>query len=220
MATSLAGVSGGGTLFGPADDAGAGDAVHVRHLGGLQRGLAAERVLRLVGAAVGDDDGVFHGENSIAPAQLALPAEFIRPFCLHPQGVLHVLRKSDLRSLPCGDLEMIPLAILALVRSGLGREHGIGTRGDRRYLHRCCCWRGIPLTTGVAKGHTILGIVFALITVPIAGTFGCIGGLPLACIFSVLISIIPVPKKPLLSQSEIEAENARAKGYRATTTAI
>jgi hypothetical protein len=72
---------------------------------------------------------------------------------------------------------------------------------------------GIPLTTGVAKGHTTLGIIFGLITVPIAAMFGCIGGLPMACVFSVLISIIPVPKKPLLSQSEIEKEMRRAKGY-------
>jgi hypothetical protein len=72
---------------------------------------------------------------------------------------------------------------------------------------------GIPLTTGVAKGHTVLGIVFALITVPIAGMFGCIGGLPVACGFSLLISFIPVPKRPLLSQSEIENEMRKAKNY-------
>lgn len=72
---------------------------------------------------------------------------------------------------------------------------------------------GIVLTTGVAKGHTILGIIFALITVPIAAMFGCIGGLPAAFIFSVLISIIPVPRRPLLSQSEIENEMRKAKGY-------
>jgi hypothetical protein len=43
--------------------------------------------------------------------------------------------------------------------------------------------------------------------------FGCIGGLPLACVFSLLISVIPVPKRPLLSQSEIENEMRKAKNY-------
>ena len=60
MATSLAGVSGMRHVVGAADDAGLGDAVHVRLVGGLQRRLAAEGILRFVGAAVGDDDDVFH----------------------------------------------------------------------------------------------------------------------------------------------------------------
>ena len=71
----------------------------------------------------------------------------------------------------------------------------------------------IPLTTGVAKGHITLGIIFALITLPIAAMFGCIGGLPVACVFSVIISLIPAPKRPLLSQTEIEKEMRRARGY-------
>src|SRR5262249_31100685 len=64
----------------------------------------------------------------------------------------------------------------------------------------------IPLTTGVTKGHVALGIVFGMITVPIAALFGCIGGLPAACIFSVIISLIPKANKPLLSHAEVEAE--------------
>ena len=60
MATSLAGVSGGGTLLDRPTTPRPGDAVHVRLVGRLQRRLAAERFLRLVGATVGDDDGVFH----------------------------------------------------------------------------------------------------------------------------------------------------------------
>jgi hypothetical protein len=71
----------------------------------------------------------------------------------------------------------------------------------------------IPLTTGVAKGHVALGIVGALVVLPIAALFGCIGGLPTACMFAALITIIPAPKKPLLSQAEIEAEMRRARGY-------
>ena len=50
-------------VVGAADDAGLGDAVHVRLAGRLQRRLAAEGVLRFVGAAVGDDDDVLHAGN-------------------------------------------------------------------------------------------------------------------------------------------------------------
>jgi hypothetical protein len=71
----------------------------------------------------------------------------------------------------------------------------------------------IPLTTGIAKGHVTLGIIGALVTLPFAAMLGCIGGLPLACIFTVIISAMPAPKRPLLSQAEIEAEMRRARGY-------
>jgi hypothetical protein len=71
----------------------------------------------------------------------------------------------------------------------------------------------IPLTTGMARGHVSLGIIGALITLPAASFLGCLGGLPVAIIFAALISIIPLPKKPLLSQAEIEKEMARARGY-------
>jgi hypothetical protein len=71
----------------------------------------------------------------------------------------------------------------------------------------------IPLTTGMTKGHVVLGIIGALITIPIAALFGCLGGLPVACLLSVLISLIPVPKRPLLSQAEIEKEMRRVRGY-------
>jgi len=86
-----------------------------------------------------------------------------------------------------------------------------------------CC--GIPLTTGIAKGHVGLGIIFALITLPVAAfptvvvardipVSGCVPGLLLGCLSSVLISFIPVPKKKsLLSQAEIEKEMQRARGY-------
>src|SRR5262249_23483953 len=43
-----------------ADDAGAGQGVHVRLVGGLEGRAAVQRGLRLVGAAVRDDDGVLH----------------------------------------------------------------------------------------------------------------------------------------------------------------
>jgi hypothetical protein len=71
----------------------------------------------------------------------------------------------------------------------------------------------IPLTTGIAKGHVALGIIGALITIPIAGLFGCIGGLPTAAFMAVLINLIPKIDRPLLSQSEIEAEMRKLRGY-------
>jgi hypothetical protein len=49
-------------IVGPAAHARLHDRIHVRRLGGLQRRLAAKRLERLVGAAVGDDDGVFHAD--------------------------------------------------------------------------------------------------------------------------------------------------------------
>ena len=71
----------------------------------------------------------------------------------------------------------------------------------------------IPLTTGVAKGHVTLGIIGALVTLPAASLLGCIGGLPVACVFAAIISIIPAPKnQPLLSQAEIEKEMRRIRG--------
>ena len=66
----------------------------------------------------------------------------------------------------------------------------------------------------MARGHVALGIIGAMLTVPVAAFgFGCLGALPIAVVFTVLISIIPVPKKPLLSQAEIEKEMRRARGY-------
>ena len=71
----------------------------------------------------------------------------------------------------------------------------------------------IPLTTGVARGHVTLGIVGAMVTLPAAALLGCVGGLPVACVFAAIISFVPPPKRPLLSQSEIEQEMRRMRGY-------
>ncbi|HEX3148242.1 MAG TPA: hypothetical protein VHR66_09160 [Gemmataceae bacterium] len=71
----------------------------------------------------------------------------------------------------------------------------------------------IPLTTGISKGHVTLGIICALITLPVAAFLGCLGGLPVGCGLAALISIIPKVDGPLLSQSEIEAETRRLQGY-------
>ena len=71
----------------------------------------------------------------------------------------------------------------------------------------------IPLVTGVSKGHVTLGIIGALITLPVAAFLGCLGGLPVACGLAVLINLIPRVDRPLLSQSEIEQEMRKLRGY-------
>jgi hypothetical protein len=71
----------------------------------------------------------------------------------------------------------------------------------------------IPLTTGVHKGHVGLGIIAALITIPITILFTCIGGLLAAFVTSMIIQLIPKFDRPLLSQAEIEAEMRRMRGY-------
>src|SRR5437868_2639497 len=53
----------GRNIIGTADVSDARQPVHVRLARGLQRRFAAERLLRFISAAVGNDDRVFH-ENS------------------------------------------------------------------------------------------------------------------------------------------------------------
>lgn len=74
-----------------------------------------------------------------------------------------------------------------------------------------CC--AIPLTTGIAKGHVTLGIIGALIVLPVAALLHCLGGLPVAIGLAFLIKMIPKVDKSLLSQSEIEAEMRKIRGY-------
>ena len=71
----------------------------------------------------------------------------------------------------------------------------------------------IPLTAGIAKGHVLLGIIAALITLPVAAMFGCCGGLPCGAALGALINFIPKIDRPLLSQSEIEQEMRKLRGY-------
>jgi uncharacterized membrane protein YgaE (UPF0421/DUF939 family) len=71
----------------------------------------------------------------------------------------------------------------------------------------------IPLTTGIAKGHVTLGIIGALITLPVAAFFQCLGGLPVGLGLGLLINLIPKVERPLLSQAEIEAETRKLRGY-------
>jgi hypothetical protein len=81
----------------------------------------------------------------------------------------------------------------------------------------------IPLLAGMHKGHVGLGILAALITIPVSivPTYlpGILGALTLVGAFifsmglSIVIELIPKFEKPLLSQAEIEAETRRMRGY-------
>jgi hypothetical protein len=71
----------------------------------------------------------------------------------------------------------------------------------------------IPLVTGANRGHVAMGIVGALFVVPAAAFLGCLGGLPVAIFFSVIIKLLPKPNRPLLSQAEVEQEVRRIRGY-------
>jgi ethanolamine transporter EutH len=108
---------------------------------------------------------------------------------------------------------MLPLAVntLAALPFAYSTALGLGVILGTSIAVVVCA--AIPLTTGITKGHVTLGIVFGLITVPIATLLGCFGGLPVACVFSLIITLLPVPNKPLLSHAEVEAEMRRARGY-------
>jgi hypothetical protein len=72
----------------------------------------------------------------------------------------------------------------------------------------------IPLLAGVAKGHVPLGIIGALITLPLAALIPCPPvGLLVGGGLAALINMIPKINKELLSQSEIEAEMRKIRGY-------
>ena len=71
----------------------------------------------------------------------------------------------------------------------------------------------LPLTAGIAKGHLTLGIIGALITLPVAAFLPCAGGLPVGAGLAVLINFIPSMNRELLSQAEIEAEMRKIRGY-------
>lgn len=72
----------------------------------------------------------------------------------------------------------------------------------------------LPLVTGINKGHPIVGVIGALLVIPVAALgLGCAGGLPMAVVATLIISVLPKPDRPLLSQAEIEAEARRIRGY-------
>jgi hypothetical protein len=51
----------------------------------------------------------------------------------------------------------------------------------------------IPLVQGLKRGHPILGTMGALLTAGTAWFLGCIGGLPVAFVFSVIIRALGTP---------------------------
>ena len=87
----------------------------------------------------------------------------------------------------------------------------------------------IPLTVGVARGQTVLGIIAALMTIPavlvgcflgmiilsfpVGAAFGCGAGLPASLVFSFLIKAVPKAEGPLLQRTEVEAEARKIRGY-------
>jgi hypothetical protein len=103
----------------------------------------------------------------------------------------------------------VPAAPLFAIGSNMAYDLG-AMAGLTASVILCCA---VPLTTGIGKGHVVLGIIGALITLPVAALLGCCGGLPVGCGLAALISIIPVIERPLLSQGEIEQETRRIRGY-------
>jgi hypothetical protein len=104
---------------------------------------------------------------------------------------------------------MPPIALAAPPLASLAFEMGAIVGITIAVVISCA----IPLTTGIAKGHVVLGIIAALITLPVAALLGCLGGLPVGAGLAALITLIPVVERPLLSQSEIEQETRRLRGY-------
>jgi hypothetical protein len=51
----------------------------------------------------------------------------------------------------------------------------------------------IPLSVGMKRGHPVLGTIGALFSGAIAVPFGCLGGLPMAGLFAVIIMCLPKP---------------------------
>lgn len=50
---------------------------------------------------------------------------------------------------------------------------------------------GIPLAVGISRGQPLLGVFGAICAVPAALLLGCLGGLPVAGLFTVIIMAIP-----------------------------
>jgi hypothetical protein len=106
---------------------------------------------------------------------------------------------------------MPPAALAAPPLAASNLAFDLGMIAGITFAVCLCC--AIPLTTGIAKGHVVLGIIGALITLPVAALLGCIGGLPVAAGLAALIQLVPKLERPLLSQSEIEQETRRLRGY-------
>src|SRR3954463_14054337 len=97
---------------------------------------------------------------------------------------------------PSGDPLMVPLAVqlasVPVLAMGAGYEM-FAIIGLTIATVVCAA---IPLTTGATRGHVAMGIIGALFTVPAAAFLGCIGGLPVALFFTVIIKLLPKPNRP------------------------
>jgi hypothetical protein len=100
------------------------------------------------------------------------------------------------------------LAAPPLADSALGAEL-MGILGITVCVILSCA---MPLTSGIAKGHVLFGIIGALITLPVAA-FGCCLGLPCGFVLAIVIGLIPNIERPLLGQAEIEQEMRKLRGY-------
>jgi hypothetical protein len=108
---------------------------------------------------------------------------------------------------------MVPLAVLPSVAPLLAIGDSYMVVGIIVTTIATIVCSGIVLTTGAARGHVVLGIIFALLTVPASALGGCLLGLPVALIFATILKFLPPPNRPLLSQAEVEQEMRRVRGY-------
>jgi hypothetical protein len=53
----------------------------------------------------------------------------------------------------------------------------------------------IPLVLGLSRGQPVIGVIGALITAVTSGLFGCLGGLPMASVFVVIVLVMGKPAK-------------------------
>jgi hypothetical protein len=66
----------------------------------------------------------------------------------------------------------------------------------------------IPLVQGLKSGHPILGTMGAFITAGASWFLGCIGGLPIAFVFSVIIRALGTP---ITDEASLRAEVERQR---------
>jgi len=108
---------------------------------------------------------------------------------------------------------MVPLAVQPLPAPILAVSDGMALGAIIGITIATVVCAAIPLTVGASRGHVAMGIIGALFVVPAAAFAGCLGGLPVAIFFTILIKLLPTPNRPLLSQAEIEQEVRRIRGY-------
>jgi uncharacterized membrane protein YraQ (UPF0718 family) len=70
----------------------------------------------------------------------------------------------------------------------------------------------IPLVQGIKSRQPLMGLMAAFLTASGAWFTGCLGGLPLAVLFSMLIRLFAVPVSDESLRAEVERQ--REKGWR------